>query len=245
MAFSAATTFCGGLPSPRPIKKHRPDHRAGGYDRGLHPHGVQHGDNVAGNHVCKGVPSPRPIKKRRPGHRAGGYDRGLHPHGVQHGDNVAGNHVCKGVPSSRPIKKHVPNTEQKATIGGSILMAFSAATTSPAITSAKGCPHRGPSRSTSRPPSKRLRSGAPSSWRSARRQRRRQSRLQRGALTAAHQEASCWPPSRRRSATPVGASALWWRLAQEVKTMRAFPLFNPIVFSSCSGLYFGVRYCSG
>ena len=106
MAFSAATTFCGGLPSPRPIKKHRPDHRAEGYDRGLHPHGVQHGGNVAGNHVCKGVPSPRPIKKRRPGHRAGGYDRWLHPHGVQHGDNVAGNHVCKGVPSPRPIKKH-------------------------------------------------------------------------------------------------------------------------------------------
>ena len=70
MAFSAATTFCGGLPSPRPIKKHRPDHRAGGYDRGLHPHGVQHGGNVAGNHVCKGVPSPRPIKKHRPDHRA-------------------------------------------------------------------------------------------------------------------------------------------------------------------------------
>ena len=196
-------------------------------------------------------------------------------------------HSAEGCPHRGPSRSTVPTTEQKATIGGSILMAFSTAATSPAITSAKGCPHRGPSRSTSRPPSKRLRSGAPSSWRSARRQRRRQSRLQRGALiaahqeapsrppskrlrsgapsswrsarrqrrrqsrlqrgalTAAHQEASCWPPSRRRSATPVGASALWWRLAQEVKTMRAFPLFNPIAFSSCSGLYFGVRNCSG
>ena len=45
----------------------------------------------------------------------------------------------------------VPTTEQEATkasTGGPILMASSAATTSPAITSAEGCPHRGPSRST-------------------------------------------------------------------------------------------------
>ena len=50
------------------LYKHRPDHRAGGYegfDRGPHPHGVQRGDNVTGNHVCGGVPSPRPIKKCR------------------------------------------------------------------------------------------------------------------------------------------------------------------------------------
>jgi hypothetical protein len=49
----------------------------------------------------------------------------------------------------------------------------------------------------SRPSRRRLRSGAPSSWRSARRQRHRQSRLRRGALTAAHQEAPSRPSSRR------------------------------------------------
>ena len=83
----------------------------------------------------------------------------------------------------------------------------------------------------SRPPSRRLRSGAPSSWRSARRQRHRQSRLRRGVLTAApssrcstrrrswsrlrkgaltatHQEAPCRPPCRIPLASLVGARTL-------------------------------------
>ena len=47
-----------------------------------------------------------------------------------------------------PTSYAVKTTEQKATTGGPILMAFSAATTSPAISSAEGSPHRGPSRST-------------------------------------------------------------------------------------------------
>ena len=44
------------------------------------------------------------------------------------------------------------------------------------------------------------------------------------------------------SASLGGTRALWHLPAREVKTMRAFPKFNPMVFPPCSGLSFCVRF---
>ena len=92
----------------------------------------------------------RPIKKTAVGQKMA-VGIGRHPGTIPEWRRWRGNRDLPGHfepafsrTQRSPASYAVSTIEQKATVGGPILLAFGAATTSPAITSAEGCPHRGP-----------------------------------------------------------------------------------------------------